>query len=972
MPTPSLIVKFRQQRREGLRRTPGARLGITLGVVSSLFIMLAVYAGILTYAHLTSDLPSLESIPARLEPPNGTWLQPTRLYDRTGMHIILILQHPAAEGWRYLSVSGGSTQPDSFADSLVQATIAALDPAFWQHPGFSWRDLTELDPQSLAQRLVLDLLLSDEPPSLRRTLRLRLLAGQLISRYGHARVLEWYLNSTCYGPLVYGADAASRAYFGKSAADLSLAEAAWLVAVAETPQIDPMAAPSAALQRQQQIITQMHTQGMITAQQADQAAGQRLSFRSVVDQDGPFTAFSRLVLEQIQQALPSLPLERGGLNITTTIDFDLQLQAACAMETQLKRLQGDSAEVLTAIGSSCEAARLLPTLNLDGSLLNQDLAASLVVLDPETGQVLALIGQDSPGLDPAHLPGQPAGTLLTPFIYLSAFVRGFSPATLIWEVPGEASLSSVVLGPTHLEDSTELKWTYHGPVRLRTALANDYLAAAAQMYQRVGADNAWQTAWQFGLNSLGERPSGSGTFEEFLEEEVTLLESVHAFSVFSNLGTQTGQKLSLDSASAAVADLSPVAVLRIEDSTGNMLLDWSRPQERPIVSPQMAYLVNHVLTDEVARWTSLGHPNPLEIGRPAGARLATSLDNTQSITVGYIPQRVVGVWFGSAGSGDQPVPALSSAALWHAVIKSAAQSLLVEDWDAPSGVTRLAVCDPSGLLPTQACPLVVDEVFLAGNEPSQLDNLYQVLRINRESGLLATVFTPTELVEQHVYLVVPEWAEPWAEQAGLLVPPQGYDPIYLAEQGSTSVSLTSPAMFAHVRGQVELRGSAAGPNFDYYRLQVGQGLNPTRWLLVGEDEQQPVTNGRLGVWDTRGLQGLYVVQLSVVRTDSRVDSIVLQVTVDNSPPTVTIMDPSAAEQFQGQVGENILLQAAGMDDLVLERLEFYLDGELFLTLWQPPYAAIWPSTPGEHTFLVRAYDLAGNHSEQELQFSVQP
>ncbi len=970
MPTPSLIVKFRQQRRDKRRRRPGGKLGLGLGVLSSLLIMLAVFAAILGYSNLTSDLPSLASIPARLEPPGGVWLQPTRLYDRSGEHVILTLQHPAAEGWRYLTVSTQGVQPGSFASGLVQAAVAALDPTYWERPGFSWDDLGDGDPQTLAQRLVLDLLLSDEPPSLRRNIRQRLLAGQLISRYGHARVLEWYLNSVCYGPLIYGADAASLVYFGKSAAELSVAEAAWLTAVAETPQIDPLAAPQGVMQRQQQIIAEMLIQGMITAPQASQATGQELRFRATADQNGPFQTFADLVFEQIREALPAIPYQRGGLRIITTIDFDLQLQASCALETQLRRLQGDSGEVLTAEGTPCEAARLLPTLSSADQNSFQDIAASLVVLDPDTSQVLAMVGQNQPGLDPAHLPGQPAGTLLTPFIYLSAFVRGFSPATLIWEVPGEDALSENLQAASDNGVGAGQDWVYHGPVRLRTALANDYLAATAQIYQRVGAENAWQTAWQFGMTSLGQRPSGAGSFAEFLEQEVTLLESVHAFSVFSNLGTQTGQKLSPDGSNGDADSLSPVTVIRVEDRAGEVLLDWSRPQSRPIVSPQLAYLVTHVLSDEVARWTSLGHPNPLEIGRPAGARLAVSLDGSQAWAVGYVPQLVVGAWLGLTDAEGQVVPRLASTALWNAVIKYATRELAVEDWDMPSGITSLAVCDPSGLLPTHACPVVVDEVFLAGNEPAQVDNLYQVLRINRETGLLATVFTPSELVEEHVFLVVPEWAEPWAEQAGLQVPPQGYDPIYLAEQGSTTVQLTSPTMFAHVRGEVELRGSAAGPNFDYYRLQVGQGLNPTEWLLLGEDAQRPVTNGRLGVWDTRGLQGLYVVQLSVVRTDARVDSVVLQVTVDNAPPEVTIMDPSAGEQFLGDAGDSILLQAAATDDLVLERLEFYLDGELYLTLWQPPYAALWSSIPGEHTLLVRAYDLAGNSSEQIVDFEV--
>ena len=128
MPTPSLIVKFRQQRRAQHRHKPGGKLGVALGVLSSLLIMAAVLAGILAYSDLTADLPSLESIPARLEPPDGVWLQPTRLFDRTGEHVILTLQHPAAEGWRYLFVSTASPQPDSFSENLVQVTVAALDP----------------------------------------------------------------------------------------------------------------------------------------------------------------------------------------------------------------------------------------------------------------------------------------------------------------------------------------------------------------------------------------------------------------------------------------------------------------------------------------------------------------------------------------------------------------------------------------------------------------------------------------------------------------------------------------------------------------------------------------------------------------------------------------------------------------------------------------------------------------------------
>jgi membrane peptidoglycan carboxypeptidase len=971
MPAPSLIVKFRLQRRDKQWGKPGSKLGLVLGILSSLLIMLGIFVGVAAYDYISSDLLSLEAIPAQLDPASGAWLQPTRLYDRSGEYVILTLQHPDAEGRRYLIVSTDGDQDGTFSENLVQATIATIDPTYWDNPGYSWQIIGDNGEKTLAQQLVDDLLLRNEAPSLRRNIRELLLARQLISRYGHIRVLEWYLNTTRYGAMIYGADAASLVYFGKSAAQLSLAEAAWLTAAGETPEIDPFAAPHVVRERQKQIIAEMLIQGYLTAEEASQATGQDLIFRTTTDRNGVFQVFANLALEQIGDALSTVPIERGGMRIVTTIDYDLQMQASCALESQLKRLGGDSGEVLTADGAPCEAARLIPTIPSQDNDLVPGAAASLVVLDPATSQVLAMVGQTQSGKNPAHLPGQPAGTLLSPFIYLSAFVRGFSPATLIWEVPQADQIPGNVLNSSGIEEQVEQELEYHGPVRLRTALANDYLAAAAQIFQRVGFENVWQTANQFGMISLGESVPATGTFEEFLDNEITLLESVHAYAVFNNLGIQTGQKLSPDGSNSPAENLSPIAVLRVENIGGEVLLDWSSTLDRPIVSPQLAYLVTDVLSDEVARWNSLGHPNPLEIGRPAGARLAASLDGSQSWTVGYIPQLVVGSWIGTLESEKQVIPRLTSAALWNAVIKYASQQLVVEDWEMPVGVSSVPVCDPSGLLPTQACPAVVDEVFLAGSEPGQTDNLYQVLRINHETGRLATVFTPSELVEDKVFLVVPDWAEQWAKGAGLPVPPQGYDPIYLTQQGSADVQLVAPAMFSHVRGVVELRGSAAGGNFKYYRIQVGQGLYPDEWLLVGEDQLQPVTDGKLGDWDTRGLQGLYVVQLSVVHADQRVERVILQVTVDNTPPEITIMDPTAGEHFLRDAGDSLLLQASARDDLVLARLEFYLDDELYLTLWQPPYACMWPAAPGEHTLLVRAYDLAGNSSEQMVVFEVQ-
>ena len=207
----------------------------------------------------------------------------------------------------------------------------------------------------------------------------------------------------------------------------------------------------------------------------------------------------------------------------------------------------------------------------------------------------------------------------------------------------------------------------------------------------------------------------------------------------------------------------------------------------------------------------------------------------------------------------------------------ASQNLPRDGWGAPAGVSVINVCDPSGMLPTSDCPNLVSEVFLNGNEPIQPDNMYRRYAVNRETGLLATVFTLPQLVEEQVYLVVPPEARSWAESTGLEIPPATYDVIQ-PPQTNPDVIIVSPELFTEVNGVVDILGTAAGEGFVSYRVVVGQGLNPQAWIQVAEGNE-PVTSNALAKWDTTGLNGLYAVQLQVVRDDQRVDTAIIQVTV---------------------------------------------------------------------------------------------
>jgi hypothetical protein len=298
----------------------------------------------------------------------------------------------------------------------------------------------------------------------------------------------------------------------------------------------------------------------------------------------------------------------------------------------------------------------------------------------------------------------------------------------------------------------------------------------------------------------------------------------------------------------------------------------------------------------------------------------------------------------------------------------AVRDLPTASWEMPAGLLSMQVCDPSGLLPTEACPNVVNEIFLDGRQPVQTDTLFQEFQVNTETGLLATVFTAPELVEKRTYMLVPPEASQWANAAGILTPPSAYDtiqqPPLLAD-----VHITSPHMFSDGRLALEIRGSAGGAGFVSYRLEYGQGLYPHAWVQIGKDGTLPVTEGLLGNWDTTGLDGLYALRLMVVRSDQRVDQAVLQVTLDNTPPQVAITYPQAGQTISAAQEPQLALQAQA-SDAFLQELAFYVDGVLVGRSGQPPYGVVWSSRVGAHILKVVASDRAGNTTEAKLSFTV--
>lgn len=939
-----LLVKRRHNRRTAHRRAADRRRKrglIGFGALVGLLAAAVLLGTAWVYAGLTADLPDVVLIETLLDPENGPLLQPTRLYDRSGEHLLASLDNPGIER-RYLPLDPDA--PEHIEPLLVHAFVALHDPTFWTDPGIRWDRLTDPRPATLPERLVHDLLLWDEPDGWQKTARMRLLAAQLIKTYKHSQVLEWYLNSVSFGRRAYGVDSAARLYLGKPATSLSLAEAALLAAIAETPALNPLDAPAAMRELQPAALRRMYDAGQISEADYRRAAAEELAFAEPPPlADSPAAAFTNLVIAQLAERFDRRWIERGGLQIVTSLDLDLQRELACTLQAQLSG--GPS-----AAPADCAAARLLPSINRrpDGELVG-----SAVLLDVATGEVLALAGDTTAAGEQPVLSARPPGSLLTPFLAVSGFARGLGPASLVWDVPPARAAGE--------EPSQSVGERYQGPIRLRSALANDTLGPLKQLVEQIGPEQVWRTADSLGLSGLsapdGEILSSGGA--------VSPLNAAHAYSVFAQLGLRTGQRDPLS------GQIEPVLVRSVRGFDGRVWLEHETPETQAVLSQPLAYLVHHVLSDEPARWPSLGYPNALEIDRPAGAKVARTADGRSTWAAGYTRRHAAVVWIGASGTSTEEVDTALAAGIWHALMQHAERDWPIENWRTPPGITSVAVCDPSGLLPTAACQNVVTEVFSSGNEPVAYDNLYRTFQINRETGRLATVFTPVELIEERTYMVVPPEAQEWARIMNLPVPPQEYDLIQ-PPPPSPNVQISTPTLYSFVSGKVALQGSATGEGFRSYQLQVGEGINPQTWIQIGEESTRPVTSGLLGEWDTTGLDGLYAVRLLVVRDDQTVETHITQVTVDNQPPLVRVTAPLDGEELEPR-SRSVTLQASAEDNLGIDRVTWWVDGQLVGTSTQAPYSLLWTAQPGEHMLRVEAVDLAGNAAvSAEVEFLVAP
>ncbi len=964
MPQVVDVLRLRRNRATKTTGGLGARpIFFVLLAALSLIIMLALLLFASLHAEVTSDLPEVTSIESQFGDVGHEYYAPVRFFDRSGEILLFEAQNPAAQGVRWLYI-----QDEGLIDLQQQtllAFLAAVDPDFLTRsmpttfhvlrdftarwfPGVSTRTVSPFS-RMLVETQLMPLGINTFTEGIHQT-RIHLLALELERSYPKSQILEWFVNSADFGRDAYGLDAAALVYLGKHASDLTLGESALLASIVLQPTLNPFNTPEESFERQMRLLERMVELGWITAAEARQAGLEDL--RIISEQGTERTPLQDILVRWLQLRLGSQSINRSGLTVFTTIDQELQQQAECTLATQLRRLDGGigSETVPTFEGETCLAASLLPPLRpRDQGFEHQIETGAFIILDPQTGEILALSGVVDVGL--------PVGPMLSPLVYLTAFAQGYSPGSMVLDLPIDVDDSFLLEGS-------------HGPIRIRTAIANYYSFATERMLDTVGQDAFMRIARNLGLR-LGEGESDQDLKTD--SWQASLIDLAAAYGVLAFQGQQVGSGSNGASELEGGFGVQPEILFEVEDSQRQLVYRYE-PASSAVVSPQLAYLVNDILRDEPARWPSYGTGNPLEIGRPVSAIAGMSGDGHGAWTIGYTPSRVVGVWIGNLG--ETPPEGMeatnSAAAVWHAIMQYATRDVPPQNWNIPPGVSSLEVCDPSGLLPTVYCPEVVNEVFLSGTEPTTFDNLYQPFRINEETGKLATLYTPIEQVQERVYLVPPPEALAWAEAIGLDQPPKEYDTLTGEGVSVAGVGIQSPAPFTFVRDQVVIRGQANIADFSYYRLQYGEGLNPTRWVQIGEEITRPMRGGTLARWDTSGLNGLYTLQLIVVDEEGQLATSVVNLTIDNQPPEVEIILPLEGDEIELSSGAGVVLQTSVADAYGIDHVSFFIDGQQISTVNSPPYSArVSGLSTGIHSFYVQVKDLAGNISESlPVQFTV--
>ncbi len=637
-------------------------------------VFLLIYS--LTLIKLAASLPSPNQISNSNNPLT------TQIYDRSGKLL-------------YQFYEGRNRKLVKLADLpkiLIQATIAMEDKNFYRHPGIdlggilravknNWQSEDGLQGGStITQQLIKNTMLTPDKTYVRKMKEI-ILSLWAEKVYTKDQILQSYFNEVPYGGPAWGIEAASEMYFGKSAHDLTLAEAAFLTGLTAAPtEYSPYGThPEKARERQREVLRRMVEEKFLSLSQADEAFNQKLTLKPPT-QDIKAPHFVMYVREVLANKYGERVVSQGGLKVMTSLDLDLQQMAEVVVADNVQKLDN------LRVGNG-----------------------AAMITDAKSGQILAMVGSrdyfsnDGGNFNVALALRQP-GSSIKPITYATAFKLGYTPGTILLDAPTTFKNAWESYSPVNYDGK------FHGAVSIRTALGSSYNVPAVKMLALVGIPAMLQTARDLGITTL-DKPDQYGLSLTLGGGAVKLIDMMSVYNSFATGGLK----------------YAPQAVLLVSDSSGNILEDNRHPEGKRALPEEVAYLISHILSDKNARRPAFGVNSGLEIkDHPSVAvKTGTSDDKRDNWAFGFTPEYVVGAWVGNNDNSPMD-PRLTSGItgatpIWHDLMTNLLQ-------DRPN----LAFQRPASIIETETGG--TRDLSLNGLQPKTTVSYSKVKQKDKETG----------------------------------------------------------------------------------------------------------------------------------------------------------------------------------------------------------------------------------------------
>ncbi|MFH1429219.1 MAG: penicillin-binding protein 1A [Candidatus Margulisiibacteriota bacterium] len=581
---------------------------------------------------------------------------------------------------------------NKISKSLKMAVIATEDGNFYEHFGLdikaivraltvdTFRQHLSQGASTITQQLARNVFLSKKKKFVRKITE-AILALQIEKYYTKDEILEMYLNQVYWGHNCYGIEAASLFYFGKSSADLNLAESAILAGMLKAPEYySPYKNMEKARQRQQNVLQRMVAEKMITREQAEVVFAQEVTLTEKKKEKYKAPYFTSYVVEQLISDFGQEKVYHQGLRVYTTLD---------------NRLQQVAEEVVSKFIDIGQTRGEPPSGNPEVTHNFEE--AALLALDPRTGYIKAMVGgSDFSENEFNHCvqAQRPPGSSFKPFNYLTAISMGFSPGSVMEDA---AVTYNTIFGPY---SPTNFSQQFFGPMMLQEALQRSINNIAVRVINLIGPSNVVKTAQKLGIKSPLQ-PVLSLTLGS---SEVNMLEMVSAYGVLANSGIR----------------VEPTAITKITDRDGNVLYKHTI-REKQVFEPNPIHILITMMRRVVMYGTGRGANIP---NRPIAGKTGTTDDYKDAWFIGFIPQMVTAAWVGNDNniSMDRVTGGYYPARMWHEFMTVATKEMPIIQFPKMKNIKTVNICKTTGYLPSSTCPPedIVPGMFQDGKEPKDV------------------------------------------------------------------------------------------------------------------------------------------------------------------------------------------------------------------------------------------------------------